>query len=113
MDCIHYKVRKDGRILNRAAYIVFGITAERYKDILSITVGANKTSKFCLGMINDMKKHGVQDVLVFCVDGLNRFKKAIGAFYLDVLDTKMSNPYTAQLFQICQLQWPKEILFWF
>ena len=48
MDCIHYKVREEGRILSRAAYIVLGITAEGYKDILSITVGANETSKFWL-----------------------------------------------------------------
>ena len=34
MDCIHYKVREDGRILSRAAYIVLGITADGYKDIL-------------------------------------------------------------------------------
>ena len=53
MDCIHYKVREDGRILSRAAYIVLGMTVEGYKDILSITVGANETSKFWLGMLND------------------------------------------------------------
>ena len=51
MDCIHYKVREDRRILNRAAYIVLGVTAEGYKDILSITVGANETSKFWLDLI--------------------------------------------------------------
>ena len=45
MDCIHYKVREDGRILSRAAYIVLGVTLDGYKDILSITVGANETSK--------------------------------------------------------------------
>ena len=55
MDGIHYKVREDGRILSRAAYIVLGITADGYKDILSITVGANETSKFWLGMLNDLK----------------------------------------------------------
>ena len=38
MDCIHYKVREDGRILSRAAYIVLGVTVEGYKEILSITV---------------------------------------------------------------------------
>lgn len=32
MDCIHYKIREDGRILSRAAYIVPGITADGYKD---------------------------------------------------------------------------------
>lgn len=50
MDCIHYKVREDGRILSRAAYIVLGITADGHKDILSITVGANETSRFWHGM---------------------------------------------------------------
>ena len=54
MDCIHYKVREDGRILSRAAYIVLGVTVEGYKEILSITVGANETSKFWLGMLNDL-----------------------------------------------------------
>ena len=59
MDCIHYKVREDGRILSRAAYIVLGVTLDGYKDILSITVGANETSKFWLGMLNDLKNRGV------------------------------------------------------
>ena len=81
MDCIHYKVLEDGRILSRAAYIVLGITADGYKDILSITAGANETSKFWLGMLNDLKNRGVQDVLFFCVDGLSGSKEAIGAVY--------------------------------
>ena len=81
MDCIHYKVREDGRILSRAAYIMLGVTTEGYKDILSITVGANETSKFWLGMINDLKNRGVKDVLFFCVDGLPGFKEAISAVY--------------------------------
>ena len=81
MDCIHYKVREDGRILSRAAYIMLGVTTEGYKDILSITVGANETSKFWLGMLNDLKNRGVKDVLFFCVDGLPGFKEAISAAY--------------------------------
>ena len=46
MDCIHYKVREDGRIVSRATYVVLGVTADGYKEILSITVGAKETSKF-------------------------------------------------------------------
>ena len=65
MDCIHYKVREDGRILSRAAYVVLGVTVDGHKDILSITVGANETSKFWLGMLNDLKNRGVKDVLFF------------------------------------------------
>ena len=81
MDCIHYKVREDGRILSRAAYIVLGVTADGYKEILSITAGANESSKFWLGMLNDLKNRGVKDVLFFCVDGLPGFKEAIQAVY--------------------------------
>lgn len=75
MNCIHYKVREDGRILSRTAYVVLSVTTEGYKDILSITVGANETSKFWLGMLNDLKNRGVKDVLFFCVDGLPVLKK--------------------------------------
>lgn len=83
MDAIHYKIRKDGRILNRAAYVVLDVTLEGNKDILSITIGANESSKFWLGMLNDLKNRGVQDVLFFCVDGLSGFREAIEAVYPD------------------------------
>ena len=81
MDCIHYKVREDGRILSKAAYIILGVTTDGYKDILSITVGANESAKFWLGMLNDLKNRGVKDVLFFCVDGLAGFKEAIQAIF--------------------------------
>lgn len=81
MDAIHYKVREDGRILNRAAYVVLGVTLDGAKDILSITIGANESSKFWLGMLNDLKNRGVQDVLFFCVDGLSGFREAINSVY--------------------------------
>ena len=81
MDAIHYKIREDGRILNRATYVVLGVTLEGNKDILSITIGANESSKFWLGMLNDLKNRGVQDVLFFCVDGLSGVREAIEAVY--------------------------------
>jgi len=33
IDAIHYKVRDEGRIVNRAAYVVVGVTVEGSKDI--------------------------------------------------------------------------------
>lgn len=83
MDAIHYKVREDGRIHNRAAYVVLGVTLDGTKDILSITIGANESSKFWLGMLNDLRNRGVKDVLFFCVDGLSGFKEAIHAVFPD------------------------------
>ena len=38
--------------MNRASYVVMGVTAEGNKDILGIWIGENETSKFWLGVMN-------------------------------------------------------------
>ena len=69
MDAIHYKVRDDGQIKNKAAYVVLGVDLDGFKDILGIWIGENESSKFWLGVLNDLKNRGLEDVLIFCVDG--------------------------------------------
>ena len=81
LDAIHYKVREDGRIKSKAAYVVLGVSLDGYKDILGIWIGENESSKFWLGVLNDLKNRGVQDVLIFSVDGLTGLKEAITAAY--------------------------------
>ena len=81
MDAIHYKVREDKQIVVKAAYVVLGVNMDGEKDVLGIWIGANESSKFWLSVLNDLKNRGVQDVLIFCVDGLNGFKEAITAVY--------------------------------
>lgn len=81
MDAIHYKIRDNHQIVSKAAYVVLGINHEGYKEILGIWVGGNESSKFWLGVLNDLKTRGVQTVNLFCIDGLTGFKEAIQAVY--------------------------------
>ena len=81
MDAIHYKVREDKQVVIKAAYVVIGINLDGKKEVLGIWIGANESSKFWLSVLNDLKNRGVQNVLIFCVDGLNGFKEAIGATF--------------------------------
>ncbi|MBN1037107.1 IS256 family transposase [Clostridium botulinum] len=81
MDAIHYKVREDKQIIVKAAYVVIGVNLDGEKEVLGIWIGANESSKFWLSVLNDLKNRGVHDVLIFCVDGLNGFKEAIGATF--------------------------------
>lgn len=81
MDAIHYKVREDKQIIIKAAYAVIGVNLDGEKEVLGIWIGANESSKFWLSVLNDLKNRGIQDVLIFCVDGLNGFKEAIGAAF--------------------------------
>ncbi|SHF42624.1 Transposase, Mutator family, partial [Caloramator proteoclasticus DSM 10124] len=81
MDAIHYKVRTDGHIINRAAYVVLGVTVEGKKEILGICIGENESYRFWLGVLNELKNRGVEDVLIFSVDGLAGIKEAIQAAF--------------------------------
>jgi len=81
MDAIHYKVREDGRIVTKAAYVVLGINMEGRKEILGIWIGENETSKFWLSVMNELKSRGVRMVYLFCVDGLTGFREAINAAF--------------------------------
>lgn len=81
IDAIHYKVRQDGQIVNKAAYVVLGVNLEGLKGILGIWIGENETSKFWLGVLNELKNRGLENVLVFSVDGLTWLKEAIQAIY--------------------------------
>jgi putative transposase len=77
LDAIHYKVRTEGKIINRAAYICLGIDKEGHKDILGIWIGENEGAKFWLSVCNDLKNRGVEDILLACIDGLKGFPDAI------------------------------------
>jgi len=81
LDAIHFKVRKDNRIISKAAYTVLGINIEGQKDILGIWIGENESASFWLGVCNDLKNRGVEDILIACKDGLSGFSEAINTVF--------------------------------
>lgn len=81
MDAIHYKVKQDNRVINKAAYAVIGVNLDGIKEVLGIWIGGNETSKYWLLVLNELKNRGVNDILIACVDGLNGFAEAIKAIY--------------------------------
>lgn len=81
LDAIHFKVRKENRIINKAAYSVLGINITGQKDILGIWVGETESASFWLGVCNDLKSRGVQDILIACTDNLSGFSEAINSTF--------------------------------
>ena len=81
MDATILKIRVDRVVKNIAAYIMLGITLEGKKEILGIWIGENETSKYWLTLLNELKNRGVEDILIFAIDGLNGFNQAIQAVY--------------------------------
>lgn len=83
LDAIHFKVRQDGLIQNKAAYMAIGVDMDGNKDVLGMWIGETETSKFWLSVLNELKNRGVQDILIICVDNLTGFSEAIGASFPD------------------------------
>lgn len=81
LDAIHFKVRKDNRIINKAAYSVMAINMAGQKEVLGIWVGEHESASFWLGVCNDLKNRGLQDILIACKDGLSGFSEAISTVF--------------------------------
>ena len=62
IDAIHYSVRDNGIIRKMAAYVILGITCDGHKEVLSIQVGDNESSKYWLNVLNELKNRGVKDI---------------------------------------------------
>lgn len=81
IDAIHFSVREDGIIRKLAAYVVLGIDEDGKKEVLTIEVGENESSKYWLSVLNSLKNRGVQDILILCSDGLAGLKEAVKTAY--------------------------------
>jgi putative transposase len=80
-DAIHYKVRSEGKVITKAAYTCLGIDLCGHKEVLGLWVGENEGAHYWLGIMNELKNRGVEDILIACVDGLKGFPEAIHAGY--------------------------------
>ena len=81
IDAVHFSVRQEGVIQKLAAYVVLGINEDGLKEVLSIVVGENESSKFWLSVLNSLKNRGVWDILIICSDGLTGIKDALSAAF--------------------------------
>lgn len=81
IDAVHFSVRDDGIIRKLAAYVVLGISVDGRKEVLTIVIGENESSKYWLGVLNGLKNRGVKDILILCSDGLSGIKEAVSAAF--------------------------------
>ena len=77
MDGIVFKVRDNGKIINKTVYLCVGLKQNGLKEVLGMWVGKSESSSFWMGVLTDLKARGVQDILITCTDNLNGFTDTI------------------------------------
>ena len=85
LDGIHFKVRDNGKIVSKCAYILLGITVDGIKEVLGIWVGESEGAKFWMQVLSEIRNRGVQNILICCVDGLSGFSEAIKTIFPDAI----------------------------
>lgn len=81
MDAVHFHVRQDNQTVKKAVYVAIGIRLNGRKEVLGMWIGGNESAKYWLGVLNEIKNRGVEDIMIVSVDGLTGFGDAIGAVF--------------------------------
>jgi transposase-like protein len=81
LDAIHFKVKEEGRVVNKAVYTILGVGPDGHKDLLGLYVGQHEGAKFWLTVLHDLRQRGVEDMLIACIDNLSGFSEAISLVY--------------------------------
>ncbi len=81
MDAVHFHVREDNRTVKKAVYVAIGVKLSGVREVLGMWIGGNESAKYWLGVLNEIKNRGVEDIMVVSVDGLTGFVDAIGAVF--------------------------------
>jgi putative transposase len=81
LDAIWVKIRDEGHVVNKAAYLAIGVRLEGTKDVLGIWLEKEEGAKFWLKVITELQNRGLKDILIACVDGLKGFPEAIESVF--------------------------------
>ena len=81
LDAIHFKIREEGRVVSKAVYSILGVDQTGRKDILGLYLSESEGAHFWLGVLNDLRARGVEDILIASIDGLKGFPEAIAEVF--------------------------------
>ena len=81
MDGIVFKVRDNGKVINKTVYLCVGLNKEGFKEVLGMWVGKAESSSFWMGVLTDLKARGVEDILITVTDNLNGFTDTIKSIF--------------------------------
>ena len=81
MDAVHFNVRQEGRTVKKAVYVAIGTRLDGHREVLGLWVGGNESAKYWVGVLNEIRNRGTEDIFIISVDGLTGFADAIGAVY--------------------------------
>ena len=80
-DALQVKIRAESTLTNQAVYLALGVNVAGEKELLGLWIAQTEGAKCWLGILNELKNRGVDDLFIACVDGLSGFPEAVEAAF--------------------------------
>jgi transposase-like protein len=75
--------REGGKSCVKSVYTALAVNVEVEKEVLGFWAAGNGGAKFWMGVLTELKNHGLKGIPVACADGLSGFPGAVRAVHPD------------------------------
>ncbi|MCM3926080.1 IS256 family transposase, partial [Frankia sp. AiPs1] len=85
VDGIRIRVKDNGVVATKVAYLAVGVDVDGRKHALGCWIKDTEGAKFWQKVLADLRNRGVRDVLIVCCDGLSGLPDAVVAVFPDTV----------------------------
>ena len=109
-DCLYVPIKDDLKSNKRAVYVILGIDAQGFKEILGIWIDGNESTSFWSSVFEDLKERGVEDILYMSSDGIAGFKGSLERVFPKAQSQRCVVHLVRNLYGICPKKEAKEVI---
>ena len=109
-DCLYIPIKEDLISEKKAIYVIVGVDACGYKDILGMWIDNTESSSFWTNVFEDLKARGVEDILYMSSDGVAGFKYSLETVFPKTQTQRCVVHLTRNINKLCPKKMAKEII---
>ena len=109
-DCLYIPIKEDLISEKKAIYVIVGVDACGYKDILGMWIDNTESSSFWTNVFEDLKARGVEDILYMSSDGVAGFKDSLETVFPKTQTQRCVVHLTRNINKLCPKKMAKEII---
>ena len=109
-DCLYVPIKDEITSAKRAVYVIIGVDAQGYKEILGMWIDKNESATFWSSVFEDLKERGVEDILYMSSDGIAGFKGSLERVFPKAQTQRCVVHLVRNLYSICPRKEAKIII---
>ena len=109
-DCLYVPIKDDLTSQKKAIYVIIGVDAEGYKDVLGIWIDKTESGSFWNNVFDDLKARGVKDILYMSSDGIAGFKGSLEQVFPKTQTQRCVVHLVRNIYSLCPRKNAKQII---